>query len=90
MAAEVNGADIPNWVIIFGSTVVTAVAGFALGLVNRGPAMQLAINSAVEPLLTGYKQRVDELVAEVHALRTEIVVLRKSLDDAKVAPGLGV
>ena len=83
MAVEVQGTDIPTWIVSFGAALISAVSGFGLGLVNRGPAMQLAITGAVEPLLKGYKDRVDELLSEVHGLRKEVTSLRTALDDAK-------
>jgi len=72
--------DLPGWLVTLGASALTAIAGFILALVNRGPAMQTAINSAIAALNEGYKQRTDDLMAEVKELRKEVVELRKALD----------
>ena len=81
MAADVMIGDIPNWMVPLASSVVAGAAGFVLALVNRGPAMQTAIAQAMQVLVVGYEKRVDELNAEVHALREEVMNLRKALDE---------
>jgi len=87
MAVEAAGADIPNWIVALGvglgSAIISGFSGFLVGLVNRGPAMQLAINAAFEPLLEGYKARVSELIAEIHTLRYEVKELQEALTTAK-------
>jgi hypothetical protein len=73
--------DIPGWFITLGSSALTAAAGFVLALVNRGPAMQAVIADATRTLVAGYEKRVDDLMTEIHALREEVVNLRKALDE---------
>jgi outer membrane murein-binding lipoprotein Lpp len=75
--------DLPNWALGVGAAAVAGVSGFVVGLVNRGPAMQQAISSAIEPLLNGYRARVEELVTEVQALRSEVTTLHVSLATTK-------
>ena len=81
---EVSSSDIPGWVIGLGAALITGASGFIVGLINRGPTMQLAVNAAIQPQLVGYKDRVEELVAEVHALRKEVVRLGLALDQANI------
>lgn len=98
MAADFGGSvEIPNWAITLASSALTAVGGFILAFVNRGPAMQAAWLAANKDLITGYGGRVSELTAEVHSLRAEIVSLRKALDETtrelhevKSSQGFGV
>lgn len=90
MAADLNGGDLPNWLVTLGASALTAAGGFVLALVNRGPAMQSAVDGRVQTLIDGYERRVDDLTLEVHNLREEVVNLRRALDDTRLTTGFGV
>ncbi len=89
MAVDMNGAELSNWLLTLGASALTAVGGFVLALVNRGPAMQSAVDSRLRTLIDGYERRVDDLTLEVHSLREEVVNLRKALADAHLSTGFG-
>ena len=79
--ADLSAAiEIPNWAIVLGTNLFTAFASFIVALSNRGPAMQVALDTKLKVLIDGYDKRVSELTAEVHGLRAEIGSLRSSLD----------
>lgn len=82
MAADVSGggSELPQWVVTLGASVATAIGALILAIINRVPAFQAAIQAATKTLIEGYETRVAELTAEVHALRAEVVALRKALD----------
>ncbi len=44
-------------------------------------ALVAALNERIGLLIKGYEQRIDDLTKEVHSLRSEILNLRKALDD---------
>ncbi len=90
MAADLNGGELPNWLVTLGASVLTAVGGFALALVNRGPALQVAVDGRLRTLIDGYERRVDDLMLEVHCLREEVVNLRRALAEAHLSNGSGV
>ena len=81
--------EIPGWLVTLGASVLTAVGGFILALVNRGPAMQTALDARLQTLIDGYERRVDDLMLEVHCLREEVVNLRRALVEAHYKSGLG-
>ncbi len=89
MAADLSGGELPNWLITLGASAVTAVGGFFLALVNRGPAMQSAVDGRLRTLIDGYERRVDDLMLEVHCLRDEDVNLRRALAEAHYPNGFG-
>jgi hypothetical protein len=74
--------EIPNWLVTLGASVLTATGGFILALVNRGPAMQTALDARLQTLIDGYERRVDDLMLEVHGLREEVINLRRALSEA--------
>ncbi|PPQ28932.1 hypothetical protein CCR94_16205 [Rhodoblastus sphagnicola] len=82
-------AEIPSWLVTLGASVLTAVGGFILALVNRGPAMQTALDARLQTLIDGYERRVDDLMLEVHCLREEVVNLRRALAEAHYKSGFG-
>jgi hypothetical protein len=84
-----NSIEIPNWLVTLGASAVTAVGGFILALVNRGPAMQSAVDGRLRTLIDGYERRVDDLTLEVHCLREEVVNLRRALAEAHIQNGFG-
>ena len=84
-----NGGELPNWLVTLAASALTAVGGFVLALVNRGPAMQLAMDGRLRTLIDGYERRVDDLMLEVHGLREEVVNLRKALAEAHLSTGFG-
>jgi len=81
--------DAPNWLITLGASALTAVGGFVLALVNRGPALQSAVDARLRTLIDGYERRVDDLMLEVHSLREEVVSLRRALAEAHFSTGFG-
>jgi hypothetical protein len=89
MAADMLNGEFPNWLVTLGASVVTAVGGFGLALVNRGPAMQTALDARLQTLIDGYERRVDDLMLEVHCLREEVVNLRRALAEAHYQSGFG-
>jgi hypothetical protein len=89
MAVDLNGGELPNWLITLGASALTAVGGFFLALVNRGPAMQSAVDGRLRTLIDGYERRVDDLTLEVHCLREEVVNLRRALAEAHFSIGFG-
>jgi hypothetical protein len=89
MATGAESGDLPGWLVTLGASLLTAVGGFALALVNRGPAMQSAIDGRLRTLIDGYERRVDDLMLEVHSLREEVVNLRKALANAHLSTGFG-
>ncbi len=76
-------ADLPQWIVTVGASAATGAGAFVLALVNRGPAMQAAFTEMQRTLNEGYRQRTDDLMAEVKELRREVIELRKALDTAK-------
>ena len=90
MTTDLNGVEIPGWLVTLGASAATAVGGFVLALVNRGPALQLAVDGRLRTLIDGYERRVDDLTLEVHCLRDEVVNLRRALAEAHFQNGLGV
>jgi hypothetical protein len=90
MAAELNGGEMSNWLVTLGASALTAAGGFVLALVNRGPAMQSAVDGRLRTLIDGYERRVEDLTLEVHSLREEVIKLRRALDAARVTTGFGV
>ena len=44
----------------------------------------VSMATQTDRLITGYKARVDDLTAEVHSLREEIVSLRQTLDASRI------
>jgi hypothetical protein len=89
MAADLNGGELPGWLVTLGASALTAVGGFALALVNRGPAMQSAVDGRLRTLIDGYERRVDDLTLEVHCLREEVVNLRRALAESHFSTGFG-
>jgi hypothetical protein len=89
MAADMNGGELPSWLVTLGASALTAVGGFVLALVNRGPAMQSAVDGRMRTLIDGYERRVDDLTLEVHNLREEVINLRRALADARLTAGFG-
>jgi hypothetical protein len=89
MSADWNGGELPNWLLTLGASVLTAVGGFVLALVNRGPAMQVAVDERLRTLIDGYERRVDDLTLEVHSLRDEVMNLRRALAEAHLQAGFG-
>ncbi len=89
MADGIGGGDVPNWAITLCASALTAVGGFVLALVNRGPAMQSAVDGRLRTLIDGYERRVDDLMLEVHCLREEVVNLRRALAEAHLSNGFG-
>jgi hypothetical protein len=89
MAADLNGGELPNWLVTLGASAMTAVGGFILALVNRGPALQSAVDQRLKTVIDGYERRVDDLTLEVHSLREEVVHLRRALADAHLQTGFG-
>lgn len=86
MATELNGLEIPNWLIGLGASAASALGGFILALLNRGPAMQSILDSRFRALIEAYEGRIDDLSKELHALREEVINLRKALDNANRPP----
>lgn len=89
MSADWNSGELPNWLVTLGASALTAVGGFVLALVNRGPAMQAAVDGRLRTLIDGYERRVDDLTLEVHSLREEVVNLRRALAEAHFQAGFG-
>jgi hypothetical protein len=89
MAVDLIGGEFPHWLVTLGASAVTAAGGFALALVNRGPAMQSALDGRLRTLIDGYERRVDDLMLEVHCLREEVVSLRRALAEAHFQIGFG-
>ncbi len=85
-----NGGEWPNWLVTLAASALTALGGFVLALVNRGPAMQSAVDGRLRTLIDGYERRVDDLTLEVHSLREEVINLRRALADAHFQSGFGV
>ncbi|MCW2317577.1 hypothetical protein SAMN06265338_101712 [Rhodoblastus acidophilus] len=81
--------EIPSWLVTLGASALTAVGGFILALLNRGPAMQTALDARLQTLIDGYERRVDDLMLEVHGLREEVVNLRRALAEAHYKNGFG-
>ncbi|MCW2275026.1 hypothetical protein GJ654_09885 [Rhodoblastus acidophilus] len=81
--------EIPNWLVTLGASALTAVGGFLLALVNRGPAMQTALDARLQTLIDGYERRVDDLMLEIQSLREEVVNLRRALAEAHYQNSLG-
>jgi hypothetical protein len=86
---DLNGGELPHWLVTLGASALTAVGGFALALINRGPAMQAAVDERLRTLIDGYERRVDDLTLEVHTLREEVVNLRRALAAAHLQSGFG-
>ena len=89
MSADLNSLEVPNWLLTLGASALTAMGGFVLALVNRGPAMQAAVDERLRTLIDGYERRVDDLTLEVHTLRDEVVKLRRALAEAHLQNGFG-
>jgi len=89
MAADMLSGEFPNWLVTLGASAMTAIGGFVLALVNRGPAMQTALDARLQTLIDGYERRVDDLMLEVHCLREEVVNLRRALAEAHYQSGFG-
>ncbi len=82
--------DFSNWTIGLGGSIIGAVGGFVAALLNRGPALQAAVDARLKTLIDGYEKRVDDLTMEVHSLREEVVRLRVALAQTRASSGLGV
>lgn len=89
MSADLNTFEVPGWLLTLGASALTAVGGFVLALVNRGPAMQAAVDERLRTLIDGYERRVDDLTLEVHTLRDEVMKLRRALAEAHLQNGFG-
>jgi hypothetical protein len=87
--ADMNGGEWPNWLVTLAASALTALGGFVLALVNRGPAMQSAVDGRLRTLIDGYERRVDDLTLEVHSLREEVINLRRALADAHFQSSFG-
>jgi len=81
--------EIPNWLVTLGASALTAVGGFVLAVVNRGPAMQTALDARLQTLIDGYERRVDDLMLEVQSLREEVINLRRALAEAQYQNNFG-
>jgi hypothetical protein len=82
--------EIPNWLVTLGASALTALGGFILAVVNRGPAMQTALDVRLQTLIDGYERRVDDLMLEVQSLREEVINLRRALAEAHYQNSSGV
>ena len=89
MATDMMIGDVPNWLVTMGASALTAAGGFILALVNRGPALQSAVDARLRTLIDGYERRVDDLMLEVHSLREEVVSLRRALAETHFSSGFG-
>jgi hypothetical protein len=81
--------EAPGWVLTLITGMITAAGGFLLALVNRGPAMQTALDARLQTLIDGYERRVDDLMLEVSGLREEVLNLRRALAEAHYQNGFG-
>ena len=73
--------DWTGWITAMLGAIGGSIGTVAIAFVNRKPALQVAVDSAVKTLIEGYKARIDDLTSEVHSLRSEVQELRKALDD---------
>jgi predicted RNase H-like nuclease (RuvC/YqgF family) len=66
-----------------GAAVVGALATIAVAWINRGPALQQAVNARVDGLLKGYEQTVRDLRGEVTRLEAKLSETLVSLERAQ-------
>ena len=57
--------DFSNWTIGLGGSIIGAVGGFVAALLNRGPALQVAMDARLKTLIDGYEKSKTNL-NEVH------------------------
>lgn len=74
-----TGIEIPSWVVTIGTAALGAAAGFVVALINRGPALEAAINHRVETLVKAQDAHIQTLMREVHSLRDKVEALTRAL-----------
>jgi hypothetical protein len=67
--------DLQTWLITLCTSAVTAIGGFVLAIVNRGPAMQGAMNEFTKTLLDQDQDRMTQMNAAIGSLSARVDAL---------------
>jgi hypothetical protein len=71
--------DLPAWFSTVAVAAVGAASGFFIALINRGPALETAMNARMESLMEAQDRHIRFLTTEVHALNAKVEALTSAL-----------
>jgi FtsZ-binding cell division protein ZapB len=70
---------LPAWAVTITVALLGALGGFIVALMNRGPALETAMNARIETLVTSQDRHIQTLMKEVHNLREQVEALSRAL-----------
>ncbi|RFB80040.1 hypothetical protein [Methylovirgula sp. 4M-Z18] len=83
-----NVYEMPQWAITLASALMTGggglIGGFLIALVNRGPALQQAVDARLTTLIEGYEHRIRDLTEHIQRLEAKIETLERRLAEVQV------
>ncbi len=88
-----NAYEAPQWTITLISSLLTGgggmIGGFLIALVNRGPALQQAVDARLKTLIEAYENRIKDLSEHILRLEAKIETLERRLSEEQSARGFG-
>jgi hypothetical protein len=71
--------ELPAWFSTLAVAAVGAASGFFIALINRGPALESAMNARMESLMEAQDRHIRFLTTEVHSLNAKVEALTAAL-----------
>jgi hypothetical protein len=73
-------SDIPAWLQATGAAIVGALSALALGVINRGPALETVINARISAVLAADSERMRQMSDALDENSKRLERLRASVD----------